>query len=207
MILKQFLYIVFRKKSTSGLYMKKQKSAIFSIFSLCYSFDFQSKHKKERSFTRNRTLTFPVVTGMVLRMVKTSIQIACNWLGDHMETQPVSKQAFSQARQKIHSTAFQLMHADGIRVNYTLGPKDGLWKGYRLIGCDGSTVRLPESKELAKAFGRWKTSEDKSPSAPIARISEYTDMTTKLVLSGRIAPCDTSEETLAIEQLPKSSQR
>ncbi len=35
----------------------------------------------------------------------------------------------------------------------------------------------------------------------MARISEFTDMTSKLVLSGRIAPCRTSEDALAKEQL------
>jgi len=181
--------------------MTKQRSAIISLTSLCYELGFQKKHKKGKSFTRKRTLTFPIVTGMVLRMVKTSIQIACNWLGDFMETEPVSKQAFSQARQRIHFTAFQAMHADGLRVNYSLGPKDGLWKGYRIIGCDGSTLRLPESKELVQKFGRWKTKEGQTTSPPMARISEYTDMTSKLVLSGRIAPCIISEEELAREQL------
>jgi hypothetical protein len=183
--------------------MTNQESAIISLNSLCYEYAFQAKHKERKSFTRKRRLTFPIVTGMVLRMVKTSVQIACNCLGDIMEMEPVSKQAFSQARQRIHFTAFQAMHADGIRVNYSLSPKDGLWKGYRIIGCDGSTIRLPESKELVEGFGRWKTREGQEKSPPIARISEYTDMTTKLVLSGRIAPCNTSEEKLAREQLPE----
>lgn len=117
--------------------------------------------------------------------------------------EPVSKQAFSQARQRIQFSAFQAMHADGIRVNYTLGPKDGLWKGYRIISCDGATLRLPKSKELVKEFGRWKTREGQEKSPPLARISEYTDMTTKLVLSGKIASCNVSEEKLAKEQLPE----
>ena len=118
-----------------------------------------------------------------------------------MNTEPASKQAFSQARQRISHTAFQEMHADSLRVIYSTDPKDGLWKGYRLIAADGSTLRLPESKELAEEFGRWETREDVAISPPMARISEYTDMTTKLVLSGRIAPCKISEEELAKEQL------
>jgi hypothetical protein len=95
------------------------------------------------------------------------------------------------------------MHADGIRVNYSMAPKGGLWKEYRLIACDGSTLQLPESDELAKEYGRWGTREDVAESPPMARISEYTDMTTKLVLNGRIVPCKISEESLAQEQLPE----
>jgi hypothetical protein len=184
-----------------GACMTIHESAILSIRSLSYELSFQAKHRKGRSFSRTRVLTFPVVVGMILRMVKTSIQITCNWLGNSMEIEPVSKQAFSQARHRLSYTAFEEMHADGIRVNYSMAPKAGLWKEYRVIGCDGSTLRLPESKELAKEFGRWNTREGITESAPIARISEYTDMTTKLVLSGRISPCKVSEEELAREQL------
>lgn len=181
--------------------MKNQKTAMISLSSLLCESCFQERHKKVGSFTRNRKLTFQTVVSMILRMVKTSIQIACNWLGTFMKTDPVSKQAFSQARHRLRHTAFQETHADGLRVIYSLAPKEGLWKGYRLIGADGSTLRLPESEELAQEFGRWKTRENVAESPPMARISEYTDMTTKLILSGRIAPCKTSEEELAKEQL------
>jgi len=181
--------------------MIKQQNVITSLTSLADDDNFQNRNKEAGSFVRNRKLPFQTVVGMILRMVKNSIQIACNWLGTFMNTEPASKQAFSQARQKISYTAFQEMHADGLRVIYSTDPKDGLWKGYRLIAADGSTLRLPESEELAKEFGRWGTREDVAMSPPMARISEYTDMTTKLVLSGRIAPCKISEEELAKEQL------
>lgn len=181
--------------------MTNQETAMISLSSLLDENHFQERHKKFGSFIRNRKLSFQTVTSMILRMVKTSIQIACNWLGAFMNTEPVSKQAFSQARSRLRHTAFQETHADGLRVIYSLDPKEGLWKGYRLIGADGSTLRLPESEELAEEFGRWKTRAGVAISPPMARISEYTDMTTKLVLSGRIAPCKTSEEELAKEQL------
>jgi hypothetical protein len=181
--------------------MIKQPTVMIALSFLLQASYFQEKHKDLGSFTRNRKLSFEIVAGMVLRMVKTSTQIACNWLGDFMNTDPVSKQAFSQARQKMRHTAFQEMHAHGLHVIYTMAPEDGLWKGYRVIAADGSTLRLPESEELAREFGRWETRADVVPSPPMARISEYTDMTTKLVLSGRIAPCKTSEDELAKEQL------
>jgi hypothetical protein len=181
--------------------MTKQKNAITTIVSLSNDESFQERHKEANAFTRNRKLPFQTVIGMILRMVKTSTQIACNWLGNLMNMEPASKQAFSQARHKLRHTAFEEMHRETLRVNYSLTPEDGLWKGYRVIGADGSTARLPESEELAEEFGRWTTKEGVSASAPIARISEYIDMTTKLTLSGRIASCITSEEELAKEQL------
>lgn len=113
-------------KNKRGACMIIHQSAIVSLTSLYYELSFQQKHRQDRSFTRARQLTFPIVAGMVLRMVKTSSQIACNWLGDFMEMEPVSKQAFSQARHRICFTAFQEIHADGIMVNYSFAPKAGL---------------------------------------------------------------------------------
>jgi len=182
--------------------MTIQHSAITSLIILTNKILFQNKHKLFfTAFTRNRKLTFSTMVGMILRMIKKSIQIDCNWLADLIGSDPVSKQAFSQARQKISPECFQELHADGIRVNYTSAPEKGLWKGYRLIACDGSTARLPESTDLEKTFGRHPTKKGIKNAPPIARISEYTDMTTKLVLSGRIAPCCISEVALAEEQL------
>lgn len=145
-------------------------------------------------------MSFQTIVGMLLRMVKNSLQISCNWLADLIGCEPSSKQAFSQARQKLSPECFQEFHEDGIRVNYTNCPDKGLWKGFRLIACDGSTLRLPESKDLERNFGRCSGQGQKA-SPPMARISEFTDMTSKLVLSGRIAPYIISEEVLAKEQL------
>ncbi len=152
--------------------MIKQLAAMMSLSFLLQESYFQEQHKVLGSFTRSRKLSFETVASMILRMVKTSTQIACNWLGNFMNTDPVSKQAFSQARQKLRHTAFQEMHADGLRVIYTMAPKDGLWKDYRLIAADGSTLRLPESEELAQEFGRWESKTNVAPSPPMARISE-----------------------------------
>lgn len=182
--------------------MKIQYYAMAELVNLIRDNLFQDQYKlKPGAFVRNRKLTFAAVVGMILRMIKQSLQIACNWLGDLTGSEPASKQAFSQARQKISPECFQAMHANGLKVNYSLAPNKGLWMGYRVIGCDGSTLRLPESDELAKEFGRWPTKEGVAKTPPMARISEFTDMTTKLILSGRIAPCNTSEEVLAKEQL------
>lgn len=188
--------------------MKIHYQAMARLISLLNTPTFQQNFKlKPSAFTRNRKLTFPVVTGMILRMIKQSLQITCNWFGDLVGLEPASKQAFSLARQQISPECFQALHADGLEANYTLNPQKGLWRSFRLIAADGSTLRLPESEELAIEFGRWPTRKGVNMSPPIARISEFTDITTKLVLSGRIAPCNTSEEELAKEQLIEVVQK
>lgn len=136
---------------------------------------------------------------MLLRMIKSSLQIECNFFGGLMEAEAVSKQAFSKARGKIKPGAFQAILEDGIRVFYTNVPERGLWRNFRLIACDGSTLRLPDSKELASEFGRYPGQGKGFP--VMARVSEYMDMTTKMVLNGRIEAYNNSENKLAEEQL------
>jgi hypothetical protein len=162
--------------------------------------EFQNKHKvSSKDFSRNRKLTFVNMVSMILRLVKNSLQIECNLFGDLMDIDPASKQAFSQARSKLRPEAFEELWGNGIRVFYTHEGNKGLWKGYRLVAGDGSTLRLPNSQDLAMEFGRYPSLGNDGP--VMARISEYTDVTTKLVLSGRIAPYAVSEAKLAEEQL------
>lgn len=183
--------------------MRIQYLAIIAICNLIRDPFFRIKHKLyPTAFMRDRKLPFSAVVGMLLRMVKQSVQITCNWLGNLLGDEPASKQAFSQARQKISAECFMDLMESGLEVNYQKAGHKGLWRGFRLIAGDGSTLRLPESEELAEAFGRWPTQSGQA-SPPVARISEFSDMTCKLVLSGRIAPCLISEEELAREQLPE----
>lgn len=188
--------------------MFTNQNAMSNLVSLIRNRSFQEKHKIQSSaFSRNRKLTFPAIAAMILRMIKQSLQIACNWLGDLTGSEPASKQAFSKARQKLSPECFQDLHANGLETHYSLAPKEGLWLGYRIIAADGSTLRLPESEALATEFGRWPSREGVNKSPPIARISEFIDMATKLVLSGRIAPCLCSEDELAKDQLPEVIQQ
>lgn len=172
------------------------KSAVEAI----HAKTFQNKHKaNSKNFSRNRKLCFANIVSMLLRLVKNSIQIECNFFGDLMKIDPATKQAFSQARNKLQPSAFQELHEGGLRVFYTHKTNEGLWQGYRIIACDGSTSRLPNSKELEIEFGRYPTKDGNGP--VMSRISEFTDVTTKLVLSAPIAPYSTSEGKLAEEQL------
>lgn len=187
--------------------MYTNQNAMSNLANLLRNKSFQGRHKLQSSaFLRNRKLTFPMIAAMILRMIKQSLQIACNWLGDLIGSEPASKQAFSKARQKLSPECFQELHANGLETHYSLAPKEGLWLGYRVIGADGSTLRLPESDALANEFGRWPSREGVNKSPPIARISEFVDMATKLVISGRIAPCRISEDELAKEQLQEVIQ-
>lgn len=182
--------------------MDIQQKAIKSVVWLINDKTFQYRYKKNpKDFSRERKLSFATIASMLLRMVKKSIQIECIFTGDLMGMEAASKQAFSQARNKILPEAFEAILEDGIRVYYSEAPKRGLWKDHRIIACDGSTLRLHSSEDLEAEFGRYVGKGECENYPVMARISEFTDMATKLVLSGRIEAYNVSEDKLAEEQL------
>lgn len=81
-----------------------------------------------------------------------SLQLVLNeWCRDTDES--ISASALSQARQKFLHTAFiELLEECVVKPMYTDG-NHKRFKGHRLLAIDGSTLRLPTSKELVEAFG------------------------------------------------------
>ncbi|MFT7035670.1 MAG: hypothetical protein ACJA2S_004194, partial [Cyclobacteriaceae bacterium] len=59
----------------------------------------------------------------------------------------VTKSAFSLARKKLGHKAFIELNKDQIDYFYKNQPYK-TWKGFRLLGVDGSTARLPFSAEI-----------------------------------------------------------
>lgn len=163
---------------------------------------FQKSHTiGENSFTRNRKLPFPVVFSMILKLVKKSLGIECELLEPCSSKIPPSKQAFSQARYKIRYTGFQEFLEDSLKGTYTKDPLYGTWRGYRVIAADGSTLRLPDSKEMREEFGEFKPNGTGGRMPPVARVSLFTDLCTSMICSARLSSWGVGEQTMAQEQL------
>ena len=164
--------------------------------------EFASKHRySPQAFTRNRKLPFGTVVSTILQLAKRSLQIECNLLGDREMSDPASKQAFSKARYKIRYTAFKALNDQFLEDVYG-NTKQGLWRGYRLLGVDASTIRLPESEENEEYFGRHNSGGFNKKKDPImARISEVVELTTGIIIHGDIGPICQAERTLAKEQI------
>ena len=163
------------------------------------------RHRRNpRAFTRLRKLSFVIVVAMIIKMIRQSLQIECNLLADRLDMdEPVSKQAFSKARYQISYTGFQALNHTLLTELYT-DNNEGIWKGYRILGLDGSTIRLPESKELEKSFGRWDRGVDRNENCPIiGRISQVVELTTGVIVDAELAPPEFGEETLADEQIER----
>lgn len=168
--------------------------------------DFIDLHRRRPSaFTRRRKLPFATLVGAILRLVKKSLQIECNLLAEQLMSEPVSKQAFSQARSNISYTGFKALNTVCLKEAY-LGETTGVWNGFRVFGIDGSTIRLPKSAELVEYFGILAKPTDRPENCPVvARVSEVVELTTGVIVSAEIAPLSIGERILAIEQIKEVS--
>lgn len=186
--------------------MKRSQRTIEYLQSLISDGLFISQHRKHSAaFTRQRKLPFATVMGTILRLAKKSLQIECNLLGDRLMSEPASKQAFSKARHNISYSGFKALNTAFLEQAY-LEDNTGTWNGLRVLGIDGSTVKLPKSEETIEVFGVWSKTTDNPDKCPvIARISEVVELTTGIIVSAELAPMSFGERRLATDQIREVS--
>lgn len=116
---------------------------------------FSREHRAdESSFSRRRKLGFVNVALTLLRRSVRSLQIVLNEFSRKGEIAPVTASAFSQARKKLKHTAFiELLRDCLIEPFYRDGDYEK-FKGRRILAIDGSALRLPNTEEIRKAYGR-----------------------------------------------------
>ena len=119
---------------------------------------FLHRHRKDgRSFNRQRKLPFAVALRLLLRKSVKSLQLVLNEWCRELDGS-ISASALSQARQKFRHKAFiELLEECVVKPMYhDNGHKR--FKGHRLLAIDGSTLRLPTSRELIDVFGHERSS-------------------------------------------------
>ena len=177
------------------------------IFTAITSSDtFLQRHRRdERSFTRQRKLPFTVVLTFLLRKSVKSLQRVLNeWCRDTDEL--ISASALSQARQKFRHTAFiELLEECVIKPTYH-DMNHKRFKGRRLLAIDGSTLRLPTSAELIKAFGTVRYMNGRQEVAcdnVEAKASVLYDVLNEIPLAGSIHPGRTNDILASLQHLEK----
>lgn len=120
-------------------------------------------------------------------------------LNSELPENVVSKGAFSQARQKLKYEAF--VELDKTQVNHFYNKmKVKKWKGYRLIGIDGSTSRLPNSKSIITEYGIACTSETDTPII-FSRLSQAYDLLNQVTIDAQFSKYSDNEHDMAIKHL------
>ncbi|HVV71480.1 MAG TPA: IS4 family transposase [Verrucomicrobiae bacterium] len=175
--------------------------------------EFCARHRRcARDFTRERLLTFPIVMLLLLQKTTKSVQRHVQSFFQQMGRvagSTVTPGAWTQARAKLSHTALIELNQEVVLADFYAPEQRGhrrLWRGHRLLGCDGTVLRLPNHPEVLAEFGRQtvqnhhgETGTDYSP----ARLSVLYDLLNHLGLDAQLAPVSQGEVELALSQLPQ----
>jgi hypothetical protein len=158
---------------------------------------------KKTYFTRigNNKMTFKGIVVFMLNFVKKSLQLELDAFFDGVNgtNLNVTKQAFSEARQKISPIAFIKMSDEIIKWFY----KDTdfkKFKGYRLLGIDGTILEISNSENLRDEFGYI---ENQSMKVARARASGLYDVENDMMIAAALNKYRSNERTQAEELINK----
>jgi hypothetical protein len=172
---------------------------------------FVARHRRRATdFTRNRILTFPVVFLLLLQKTTKSVQrhlheFLAQWLAEP-GAPAVTPGAWTQARAKFQHTVFIELNQD-VLLPWAYAPEQAArrrtWRGHRLLGVDGSSLRLPPTAELLRTFGEKTVTNQGGATGtryPEARMSVLYDLRNDLGLDARLESGAVGEVDLALQQ-------
>ncbi|GAE28237.1 mobile element protein [Halalkalibacter wakoensis JCM 9140] len=161
---------------------------------------------KSTYFTRrgNNKMDFNSLILFCLNFVKKSIQLELDDFHKllNLPDVSISKQGFSEARQKISPNAFMKL----VDVVTEWFYEDGVintFKGYRLSAIDASILELNNSERLRTAFG---FCENKTKRFARALASGIYDIENNIMIVSKITRYHTAERDVAIELIEKLKQ-
>jgi hypothetical protein len=148
---------------------------------------------------------------MMLRKGVKSLQLSLNEFIPllDLDTLTVSNAAYSKARHKFRHTAFLALNRTAVvETMYEDGDYE-TFRGLRILGVDGSLIRLPENPETAKEFGTipYPAGHPASPDEvqpgthTFARASTLYDVLNHIALDAVLASSSSYEVDLAVGHL------
>jgi len=123
--------------------------------------------------------------------------------GDQISDSTVSKGAISQARHRVGAEVFESLYRSQIQV---CGPASmpGVWyRGFRVMGLDGSTMEVPDEVANAEHFGYPGVSRG-AAAFPRFRFCALVECGTRVLIGAQMGPYRAGEKTLASEVMQAS---
>lgn len=158
---------------------------------------------KETYFTRigKNKMTFKSLIVFILNFVKKSLQIELDDFFNNINRTDfnVTKQAFSEARQKISPTAFTKM-SDSIIKWFYKDTEYRRFNGYRLLSVDGTVLEINNTEKLREQFGYI---ENQSIKVARARAAGLYDVENDMILTAVLSKYRSSERAQAEELINK----
>ncbi|WP_035290061.1 IS4 family transposase [Clostridium sp. KNHs214] len=182
-------------------FKKSFKKAMLQSKIMIEDYIFKCSNRTSPSyFTRAGKMGFKETMLFMLNMINKSLQVELNNFFEVIlkREDTISKQAFSENRQKINPNAFIELNDKIVDVIYEECDEYKLWNGYRLTAIDGTTIELPNTETLRNEFGYAK---NQHTSVAIARASASClfDVLNKIVIKSKIYRFETSERKIALE--------
>lgn len=152
---------------------------------------------KPTYFTRMGKMSFQDIIVFTLNFVKKSLQLELDLFFKNIKGEAVSitKQSFSEARQKISPKAFIRIFYQIVEWYYgTVLFKS--YKGYRLSTIDGSIIELNNSQILRDVYGYEKNDHKLTARA---LVSGLYDLENEIMIAAKITRCKYGERKAATE--------
>jgi len=167
--------------------------------------DFKVRHRTQaKYFTRRRALTFRLVTLLILQKSVKGMQLVLNEFFSKLKRRPVSSSAFTQARSHLRHTAFIELNQKAV-VDVCYGDGDyRRYRGFRLLGIDGSKVHLPDTPAIREVFGTIDHHPESGRPLPYALASVMYDLLNRVALDARLEEGTAYEVDVALQQLDLS---
>lgn len=170
---------------------------------LCKEFAERAKVKLE-FFTRMRKVGFVAILYAIMKLSKRSSQLTIDEFcrqntGVLTEGEGYTKQAFSEARQKLLPSAFVEL-SDDLITRYYSDDDFRTYSGKRLLGVDGSYMEVPNNEETKQRFGCMNKDEK---NVARALVSIVYDLENGVILNALMERCDSNERKLAMENIEK----
>jgi len=158
----------------------------------------------ETDFTRKRKLCFKNISLLIVRLCKKTLSVEMDdFFSAIKSSKSCSVAAFSLQRAKLNPRFFHSWNMFLWKSFYKHYANDiKRWKGYRILGCDGSNIALVNRPELRDYFG----GQSNQNSSFIGAKTFYCfDVLNKMILYSKIAPYRHGELRTAYDMINNTS--
>jgi hypothetical protein len=162
------------------------------IDDIMFLFEFRMK---DTYFTRigRSKMSFKNIILFMINFVKKSLQIELDDFSKIASNSNVTKQAFSQARQKVSPKAFIHMLNQVNKWYYKDTPFER-YRNYRLLAIDGTVLEINNTEELRNEFGYI---ENQNKKVARARASALYDVENDMIVSSKLTHYRCGEREIA----------
>lgn len=162
------------------------------IDDIMFLFEFRMK---DTYFTRTgrSTMSFKNIILFIINFVKRTLQLELDDFSKIASTPNITKQTFSQARQKVSPKAFIHM-LNQVNKWYYKDTSFAKYKKYRLLAIDGTVLEINDTEELRNEFGYI---ENQNKKVARARASALYDIENDMIICSKLTHYRRGEREIA----------